>query len=495
MGWRDAPVVEDEVRVKNAWESAPLVEDEPSEKPGYFDRVNTAFESESAANLERQKMSGDNPFANLASTARSLTSAPAIAVGELPGVKPVTQAIGKGLGALSRGYDKIPTPVKMINPLFSLPALVKGGADVAGKVSPSIPQPVKDIAVSGLNVASILPAAKGVRIAEETIPPTLAKTASAYDKTMGKILATTTGVPEDALRKASTKEGRDVLKNAYGKEYEIGQGIVDKIDDAYTAIRSAPKAEEMLSSVPSVNVVPMIQKLRNLAGNPKTAELQAASAKINSKAEELAQIAIENGDAGFIPAKDLYEFRKEIDQIIDDEFGKESGKYVSALKSVRHDIKETLLKAADGTEYASTMQDLAKKFDALDKMKAMVGKNVTTREGRAEGFVRNINNAGKEQQRQWLEDFQNVFGGDYLDKSKNSMLAKKLGEGGEAPWLPQHFTGKSLLGVAAGSAIGTPLVGLAASSPKVASHVILPMTQGISKGLGSINKKLNRVKK
>jgi hypothetical protein len=355
----------------------------------------------------------------------------------------------------------------------------------------NIPEPIKNtIGIVG-DLSQMVPGVAAVEKTAIGIPKVVNKTASAYDKATGKILATATGIPEDALRMASTKNGRETLKAASGTEYDIGQNIVDKIDDAYNTIKSSPNVRDMLQNVPPVNVIPMVQKLRELAGNPTTSELKAISEKITKKADELTDLAIKNGQNGAIPAKDLYDFRKEIDQVIDDGFGKESGKYVTALKSVRYDIKNSLLDAAKNTDYAPVMQDIAKKLDAIDKMKSMIGKNVTTREGRAEGFVRNINGANKEQQRQWLEDFQSVFGGDYLNEAKNATMAKQIGEGGEAGWLPQHFNGKSLLGVAAGSALHTPLLGLASSSPKVATRVILPITQGIKNAAEWTNKKVS----
>jgi hypothetical protein len=309
--------------------------------------------------------------------------------------------------------------------------------------------------------------------------------AKGYNYLTGKTVQAATGVPEEALRMAGSKEGRAALEDASGQQHEIGQALADKVNNAYDIIKRSPAPAEALQKVPAVNVLPIIKKLEATAGNPKTKELQAAASQIQGKADELRQMAADAGQGGYVNASDLYDYRKEIDQVIGDEFGKSSGKYINALKSARFDIKNSLVDVAKGTDYEAGMQELAQKLDAVDKMKMLLGKSEDTRSGRSESFIRNINNLGKGQQQEWLNNFQNVFGGDYLNQAKTATLAEKLGPDGQAGLLPQHFTGKSLLGIGAGAALHSPLLGLAASSPLVASRVILPATQGLERTAAS----------
>jgi soluble cytochrome b562 len=309
--------------------------------------------------------------------------------------------------------------------------------------------------------------------------------AEGYNYLTGKTVQAATGVPEEALRMAGSEEGRAALEDASGQQHEIGQALVDRINNAYDIIKETPAPAEALENVPAVNVVPIIKNLEAAAGNPKTKELQAAASQIQGKADELRQMAVDAGQGGYVNASDLYDYRKEIDQVIGDEFGKSSGKYINALKSARFDIKNGLLGVAKGTDYEQGMQELSDKLDAVDKMKMMLGKSEDTQNGRAESFIRNINNLGKGQQQEWLNNFQNVFGGDYLNQAKTATLAERLGPEGKAGLLPEHKTGAALKGMIAGTALGSPLMGLAASSPLAASRVILPATQGLENAAAS----------
>jgi hypothetical protein len=350
-----------------------------------------------------------------------------------------------------------------------------------------------DVAGLGVNALGVLPMGAGAARLTGKIPEAVA---SGANKFVGKVAEELSGVPEAALRAAGTPEGRATLKAASGTQYEIGQRLVDKMDNAYQAIReTTPKAEQALKGLPVIDPKDIIKKLRSSAGEPTTVELKKAAEQITNKADELQGIA--DKYYGYVPAEDLYNFRKEIDVVLQDEFGKSSGKYLSALKSARYDIKNTLLDAAKGTEYESTMADMAKKLDAVDKMKGLLGRNVTTQESRAESFVRNINNMGKEQQRKWLNDFQNVFGGDFLNEAKTAQMAEQLGPGGEAAMWPRQKTGRATLGVLSGLALGGVGVipAAAMTSPYIASRYVLPTTQkmvDITKKLGVPISKLRR---
>jgi hypothetical protein len=310
--------------------------------------------------------------------------------------------------------------------------------------------------------------------------------ATKVDNIAGRIAEWATGVDEEALRMAGTKQGKQALKSAFGKQAEIGAELVDVIDDAYNYMPDYKKIDTALKQTPAVNVVPMIRKLEDAAGNPTTAEMKAVSEKILSKAEEIRNLAVNSGNSGYVNASDLISYRKELDVIIGDSFGKESGKYVNTLKQIRHDIKEDVLKNAKGTEYEKTMQEFAEKLDALDKIKRLVGSTAESRELRAESFIRNINNNGKSKAREWLTDFEKVFGGDFVQKSKLTRFAEMMGDEGSGSWLPRWTTGRSLWAKGAGLAVG---------SPKIASRVTLPATSKATKSTGAnkiVNNKLTR---
>lgn len=297
-----------------------------------------------------------------------------------------------------------------------------------------------------------------------------------------RISSTLTGVDDDALKLLGQKAGRESLKAAYGQQAAIGGELVDVIDNAYANMPDYAKIDNALRKSPGVNVVPFISKLQKVAGNPNTAEMKAVSDKLLQKSEEIRQLAANSGNSGYVNAADLLEYRKEIDNIINDGFGKESNRYVTVLKDVRHDMKEALVNSAKGTEYEPTMKELSIKLDALDRIKALLGKNSDTRELRAESFIRNINNKGKTEAKKWLSDFETLFGGDFVKQSQLARFAEMVGDEGKGDWFPRWTTGKSLLG----NELLGKAAGFAVGSPKIAGKVTLPTIGALTAGTTAV---------
>ena len=385
--------------------------------------------------------------------------------------EPVTKPIGKALASIT------PEPIKK-----GLASAVQFGAEQYKKL---VPEESRELVGAVGNIAGAATLANPFKSeiaalgnkAVSTPLETAGKALQIPDKLAGKLAQETSGVSEEALRMATSKSGRESLKTFAGKQYEIGENLVDAIDNAWDVIPKSAEIKATLQSVPYVNINPLLSKLRTAVPSAHTAEMKGVIEKLNQKADELSELAVKYGDTGNVPADKLFEYRQELDNVIGDAWGKESGKYVSALKETRKDIKDALIQTAKGTEYETQMQDVAKKLDALDKIKQVVGKTSDTREARAESIVRNINNLGKEKKREWLKDFENVFGGDYLNQAKMAQLAEQMGNEGKGSLLPRWTTGRSAL------AKGT---GLAFGSPRIASQVTLPTTQAV----GSVGKKI-----
>jgi len=379
-----------------------------------------------------------------------------------PVTKPIGQAISKitpepikkGLGqALSFGSGQF----KKMFPNEKQQELIGSMGNIAGAAT--IATPFK---------------AEATTLASKAIQAPIKTTGKALqlpDKLAGKLAQETSGVSEEALRMAGTKQGREALKGAYGKQYEIGENLVDAIDNAWDVIPKSAEIKETLRKVPYVNVQPILTKLRTSIPSTHTGEMKGVADKLNQKADELAELTVKYGDSGNVPADKLFEFRQEIDNIIGDSWEKESGKYVSALKATRKSIKESLINTSKGTEYEPQMQDLAKKLDALDKIKQVVGKTSDSRELRAKSIIRNINSLDNEKKREWMQNFQDVFGGDFLNQAKMAQLAEQMGNEGAGTWLPRWTTGRSTLAKG---------VGLTFGSPKVASQITLPATKKVS---------------
>jgi len=410
---------------------------------------------------------------------------------------PVSKAIIGGLGeGLSYGSEPatLSEAVKNDSVLSKLPVEEEAPAGFivdAGAYMRDHPE-VGNRFGSAFDVASALPIGGGAKVVKEItadalpevvnsarsgIADALTGAAKNVNDFAGKYSQETSGVSEAALRKAGTKEGRQELKEAYGTQSEIGTNLSDAINNAWDKVPNSDQIKTALQNVPDINVQPFIDKLTEALPSAKTSEMKAVSDKINGKISDLQDFASQYNNGGAVPAQDLFDFRKELDDIINDSWGKESGKYVNALKDVRYQIKNSLIENAKGTDYEATMQDVAKKMDALDNMKRILGKSVDTRDDRAESFIRNINNLGKDQKREWLQNFQDVFGGDYLDQAKTAQLAEQMGNEGQGSWLPRWTTGRSMLSKGAGLAFG---------SPKIASRITLPSVDKVTGAVSSL---------
>lgn len=308
----------------------------------------------------------------------------------------------------------------------------------------------------------------------------LTSAASGLNKLVGRLSEWTTGVDEKALRKATTKQGREVLKQAFDTQEEIGEQLVDMVNNAIDYMPDASKINNALDNMPAVNAVPVIKKMERYINRPITKEFKQVQKQLMGKAEELRILVSETGDAGYVPAREMVNFRKELDYILSDQFGKESSsKFISSLKTIRHDIKESLVDASKGTEYAATMKEFSERLSTIDKMKKLLGRDVNTRELSGEKFINSLNNKGRKKAKQWVSEFQKVFGGDFVERAQLAKWADQFGDEGSGAWLPRWTTGRSLWAKGAGIAVG---------SPKVATRITLPATQaaeGIAKKSGT----------
>jgi len=345
-----------------------------------------------------------------------------------------------------------------------------------GEVSPG--EAVAEVASSTV-LGGLFPALGALR----------AKGMSKINKLVGEVAEWTTGVQEKALRMGGKKAEREVLKKSFDKQFEIGAELVGMIDNAEQAMPDYNIIVDALEKSPSVNIIPFMNKLRGLAGDPGTAELKAVSKKIQGKVDEFSQLAVKKGDTGHVRPNDLNKFRIELDKIIGDRFGKDSDEYISALKQIRHEIQGQIQKSAKGTEYEDIITEYSKKLETLGKIKKLVGWDGKTRELRAESFIKNINNKGKTKSREWLNDFGKVFGGDFVEKADLARLADMMGPTGKGGVLPNWTTGRSN--------VGTRAAGLAFGSPRIASQVTLPLaeklTKEVPKGLTFAGRQAGRV--
>lgn len=311
------------------------------------------------------------------------------------------------------------------------------------------------------------------------------------NKVLGRLAQGFSGSSEEALRKFGFGFGQGAkdLSEAAGKQDEIGGRLVKMLNNLDEHIPEAKDIDKILPNIPDVSIENSVNSLRAAKKGGTFSESKAVNEKIDNKIAELQAAADPDG---YIPAARFRNIRKEVDQLVGDSFGKESGDYVGALKGVRHQMAEDLVASADASgvpEYADKMRSLAQKYKAADKLEQFLGKSAQTREARQESFVANLFGKNKKDRVRAVQGIQDLFGGDFLNDAKNAHLAAQLGEDGRASLLPTQSTGRALLGVAA-----APLTAggsLALTSPRLAAGALATsgaIDRFLNRGVSSLEK-------
>ncbi len=268
------------------------------------------------------------------------------------------------------------------------------------------------------------------------------------NKLLGKAAQELSGVSEEALRTygAGFSQGAKDIRAASGTQAQIGEKLVKMVDNLDDYLPEKQIVDQALKVMPSVNVA---NTIRILEGT-KTGGVLSSSRNTNTKIAGIIDDLKAAADAdGNIPAQAFREIRKEIDSEAGDAFGKESNKYITALKMARHQMADDLTqtaKASGNEEYASAMASMANKLRKADDLKSFLGKSAQTREQRAESFVSTLFGKNKDERRKAVEAMGEIFGQDFLQESKLAHLAAELGDGGKPSILPRQFTGRSALG-------------------------------------------------
>lgn len=312
------------------------------------------------------------------------------------------------------------------------------------------------------------------------------------NKLLGKLAQEFSGVSEEALRTHGTGFGQGAkdLANAAGKQHEIGQKLVNVLDNIDDYLPEKNIVDQALHQMPAINISNTVSTLEKAKTGGALSSSRAVNEKIDGLISDLQGAADETGH---IPAPAFRQIRKEIDGLVGDSFGKEAGNYVNALKTARYQMADDLTKSAEASgvpEYADAMKSMSQKLQAADKLKSFLGKSAQTRDSRAESFVSTLFGKNKQDRQAAVTEIEKLFGGDFTKEAKLANLAAELGQNGEAGFLPRQFTGRSALGptvAALGGHFIAPASGvpaLALSSPRIAS--------GILAGSGAIDQLANR---
>lgn len=297
------------------------------------------------------------------------------------------------------------------------------------------------------------------------------------NKALGKLASELSGVSDDALRMYGTGfgDGAKQLKAAAGTERLIGEKLLDAVDDFDKFIPEHNAIKSALNNMEPINGQRIIDVLENAKKPGKLKQTRAANEQIDNLLDDVRGMLDRSGR---IPAKSAFELRKEIDDVIGDAFGKESGNFVNAAKKARYEIKDALKESAEfsgNSEYVEAMNTLAKKMQLADDLKGYIGKSKAAQDRRVESFISNLTGKNSSEKQRVVKQLGELFGDDFLEQSKVARLAYEIGPGGVPAFTPRIFTGRSLLGAGLGFYGAGPAgaaVGVGLSSPRIAAGTL-----------------------
>lgn len=279
----------------------------------------------------------------------------------------------------------------------------------------------------------------------------------AANKTLGRLASGLSGVSEEALRMYGTgfSKGAAEIRQAAGKQNEIGQRLADAIDNAYDYMPEKAVVDNALKNMPEVNIAETIRVLQDQVDKLKRPTAGTGAFGFEQKAiKELeADIAALRGRNTKMPqtkypAEGVRDLRRRLD--VETKFGDEADNIVNrARMAARTQLKNDLIDAAKvsgNQEYVTAMESWANKLQKVDEIKGLMGGNSVTRKQRAESFTANLFGKNKTERQKLVKDLGEVFGEDFLEQSKLAKLAAEFGEDGTPGLLPMQTTGRAGLG-------------------------------------------------
>lgn len=115
--------------------------------------------------------------------------------------------------------------------------------------------------------------------------------AEAPNKLAGRLAEEMSGVSEEALRTAGSKEGRAAMEGAFGKQKEIGDRLLDHIENMDDAIPEREKVADALAQMGDISLEDAINALEDAKAKPSAGRLfpneETANAKIDTYIQAL----------------------------------------------------------------------------------------------------------------------------------------------------------------------------------------------------------------
>ena len=337
----------------------------------------------------------------------------------------------------------------------------------------SVPEDPGAILGTGVKVASKVPKVLGVL---ESGVKGLTKAPGAATAGLSSQL---TGVSGEALQEVGLGFGKKAkaLKAASqesGAAFNIGEDLVEKINNFDELIPEAKQVKEALKNMPDIPTKRVIKTLENsLVKNAVTDAATNSNAAIQRAIDNLKKA----GET--LTATNFRKLRIQFDEGI--EFGKPGfdaveNSFSRARKSMAQDLRRAAKKSGN-TAFQGTMKTFSKKMEAISKLSKKLGKTRASQADRAETFVNTLFGKSKTARQGLVKDFDEIFGAGFFDEIKTAKLSAELGSKGVPTLLPKPGGSRQIgaigAGVVGGAVAPIVLPAVAAlSSPKVASKLI-----------------------
>lgn len=362
------------------------------------------------------------------------------------------------------------------------------GKSLYDLVNPTDPAAQANLKATGYGLETLGMRAPGARQVTEGViqagtavpKATLGLSARIIEKPASWLSEEITGVPAEVLKKygwgPKFSEGARNIRAAAGTEAELGNMLVNKIHNMDQYLPERAVIEQAIPNMPPVPVMRVIETLEGAKKPGLLKESKAINDKIEEKIKEIREIS---GKSGVIPAQQVLDLRKELDAVVDDAFGQESGAYITALKKARHTLAEDLVtsaKASGNPEYATAMSSMADKLQKIDKLKRWLGKSTDVQTDRSQQFISTLFGKNKEARQKVVKDLSDIFGEDIFGEAKNAYMAGQLGPKGIPTILPRQTTGRALMGPAlAGGVAGPVAAALGLPAASATSGLLIPL--------------------
>ena len=267
---------------------------------------------------------------------------------------------------------------------------------------------------------------------------------------------------------------QDELSRLVGTEGEVGEELVDKLQNFERYLPEAKKIRPMLDQMPDTELLPVLEAIEG--AKIKGTVLTPQAIKVNQEIDNAVSSILEQMPSdGKISASGLYDLRKMLDESIN--FGQIGGNqpmskalekgYKQARTQIKNEL-ENLAEANGMPEYKKVMESLSNKLDIRNKVTRSLSKNIDVADEKAERVVSSLYGKGKSKKQEIFREFDKITGGDVADKAYKAKLGAQLGIEEEGlPVFSDVSTGKGVLN----------LTGLA--SPKAQANVVYPVADAL----------------